>query len=312
MSFLTIFTAPKPFTNPHIAMIQRNAIQSWRHLGPDVTVMLVGHEAGMAELSAELGLSLLPDVACNEKGTPLVSSIFDLTRKSTESPILAYINADVMLMPDFLEAARKINAQCKRYLVVGQRWDLAVTEDLAFDQAWDQALRRRVLEKGCLHQPAGSDYFLFPRDCFTNLPLFAIGRAGWDNWMIYYARKQGWQVIDATQSIMAIHQDHDYSHLPGGQPHYHLPESHRNTALAGGRRTIFNLRDANRLFIQNRVVSQPLTLKRAAREAEIFPLITLKSLAIGQLFYSVFHPKLAYQEFRGWLTWKISRKPGQT
>ncbi len=312
MSFLTIFTAPKPFTNPHIALIQRNAIQSWCHLGPDVTVMLVGHEVGMADLAAELDLLWLPDVACNEMGTPLVSSIFDLARGSSDSPVLAYINADVMLLPDFLEAARQINVQSLGYLVVGQRWDLAVTENLAFEPGWDRALRQRVLEKGRLHQPAGSDYFLFPRDYFTRLPLFAIGRAGWDNWMIYYARKQGWQVIDATQSIMAIHQDHDYSHLPGGQPHYHLPESQRNTALAGGRRAIFNLLDANRMFIQNRVVSPPLTIKRAAREAEIFPLVTIKSLAIGQLFYSVFHPRLAYQEFRGWLTWKLSRKPGQT
>ena len=30
---LTLFTAPKPFTNPHIALIQRNAIRSWMALG---------------------------------------------------------------------------------------------------------------------------------------------------------------------------------------------------------------------------------------------------------------------------------------
>ena len=35
MSFLTIFTAPKPFTDPHINLIQRNALRSWLALGPD-------------------------------------------------------------------------------------------------------------------------------------------------------------------------------------------------------------------------------------------------------------------------------------
>ncbi len=30
---LTLFTAPKPFTNPHIALIQRNAFRSWQALG---------------------------------------------------------------------------------------------------------------------------------------------------------------------------------------------------------------------------------------------------------------------------------------
>ena len=39
--FLTIFTAPKPFTNPHIDTIQRNAIRSWVELGEAVQVVLV-------------------------------------------------------------------------------------------------------------------------------------------------------------------------------------------------------------------------------------------------------------------------------
>ncbi len=49
MAFLTIFTAPKPFTDPHIKIIQRNAIQSWMHL-QDVTVMLIGDEPGLLRL----------------------------------------------------------------------------------------------------------------------------------------------------------------------------------------------------------------------------------------------------------------------
>ena len=49
MTLITAFTAPKPFTNPHIATIQRNAIQSWIHLGSEVEVLLMGDEEGMAE-----------------------------------------------------------------------------------------------------------------------------------------------------------------------------------------------------------------------------------------------------------------------
>ncbi len=43
MSLITFFSAPKPFTDPHIAMIQRNAIKSWTLL-PDVEVILLGEE----------------------------------------------------------------------------------------------------------------------------------------------------------------------------------------------------------------------------------------------------------------------------
>ena len=87
MTFLTVFSAPKPFTNPHIDTIQRNAIQSWQHLGPDVEAYLVGHEDGMAEVAVEYGVPLLADVKRNESGTPLVRSIFDLAAPGQREPL---------------------------------------------------------------------------------------------------------------------------------------------------------------------------------------------------------------------------------
>ena len=54
--------------------------------------------------------------------------------------------------------------------------------------------------RGRPHLPAGSDYFLFPRHLFAEIPEFAIGRAGWDNWMIYQARRQGWPVVDGDDT----------------------------------------------------------------------------------------------------------------
>ena len=121
MANLTIFTAPKPFTNPHINTIQRNAIQSWQHLGDDVDVLLVGEEDGMADVAHEYNILHLPDVTRNDWGTPLVSSIFELARQSTNSPLLAYVNADILLLPDFVKAANTVATQLKKFLVVGQR-----------------------------------------------------------------------------------------------------------------------------------------------------------------------------------------------
>ena len=107
--FLTIFTAPKPFTDAHIAAIQRNAIQSWQHLSEDVDVLLVGDEPGMAEVAAEYGLRQLPNVARNQSGTPLVSSIFSLARHASPAPLLAYLNADILLLPGFVASARQVS-----------------------------------------------------------------------------------------------------------------------------------------------------------------------------------------------------------
>lgn len=275
MPDLAIFTAPKPFTDPHIRTIQRNAIQSWLRL-PDVQVILVGEEDGLAETAAEFGLLHLPDVRRNQHGTPLVSSIFQLAREAAEAPLLAYVNADILLLPDFTEAARRAAARVENFLLVGQRWDLDVTEPLDFSgEGWAAALRQRAQQEGKLHPPAGSDYFIFPRRLFRDMPDFAIGRAGWDNWMIYKARRAGWPVIDGTPSVFIIHQNHDYHHLPGGVPHYRQPETFENIRLAGGRAaTRFTLADVTHRLTADGL--QPVGLSKSR---------FLRALEIAALFY---------------------------
>lgn len=297
MALLTIFTSPKPFANPHIATIQRNALASWRSLGSEAAVIVLGDEEGAAETAAEIGALHLPGVTRNREGTPLVSALFDLARQNSDSPLLAYVNADILLFPDFVATARKVMESRRDFLLVGQRWDLNVTEPLDFTPGWGESLRRRAQEQGRLHPPAGSDYFIFPREAFQEMPDFAIGRAGWDNWMIYWARRQGWAVIDATRDIFVVHQNHDYSHLPGGQAHYRLPESYENVRLAGGRMyTRFLLRDCNWRIENGAIRRQPLTWQRLWREVEIFPLVRLHFNPLGWLFYTIFHPIRSYSE----------------
>ena len=303
MAHITIFTTPKPFTNPHIATIQRNALANWQALGPDVAVIVLGSEAGAAEAAAEFGALHLPEVARNQEGTPLISDLFNQARQHAESPLLAYVNADILLLPDFVETARHVAQQSKNFLLVGQRWDLDVTEPLVFESSWDEALRQRAQQLAKLHPPAGSDYFIFPREAYHEMPKFAIGRAGWDNWMIYHARRKGWATVDVTQGIFIIHQNHDYSHLPNGQPHYKLPETFENIRLAGGRMiSRFLLTDCSEQIEKGQIIRKPLTWKRFWREVEIFPLVGLHSRGLGWLSYAIFHPRNAYREAREWLT----------
>jgi hypothetical protein len=307
MSLMTIFTAPKPFTHPHIAMIQRNAIRSWLQLGPEVQVVLIGEEAGLAEAAEELGVLHLPQVKRNAQGTPLVSSIFELARRVSDSPLLTYVNADILLFSDLLQAARQVQQQAECFLIVGQRWDLAVKQPLDFSDGWQRRLLEQVKTEGRLHPRGGSDYFVFPRRCFETIPDFAIGRAGWDNWMIFEGRWRGWKVVDATGAVTIVHQDHDYSHLPQGQTHYRLPETAENVRLAGGERAIFNLLDANRRLADGKLRPFPLRWEKFWREVEIFPLVGLHSFGLAQISYAIFHPLRAYRQARAWLGRKLRR-----
>ncbi len=295
---LTLFTAPKPFTNAHIARIQRNAIRSWKALGPQVEVILIGNEDGIEQAARDLGVLHVAEVDRNSYGTPLISSIFDISRRQGSGDLLAYVNADILLRPDFVSGAACVAERFDKFLVVGQRWDLDVQEDLDFSQGWDAHLCDFLAHAGRLHPAGGSDYFIFPRACFATLPPMAVGRAGWDNWMIYFARRNGWAVVDATADMQVVHQNHDYAHLPNGQPHYRLPETDENVRLGGGKLTIFKLADVSCRLAGGQIRRLPLTWRRFWREVEIFPLVRLHSSRLAWLFYAVFHPRKGLPELR--------------
>ena len=275
MPLITLFSAPKPFTNPHIAMIQRNAIKSWTLL-PDVEVILLGEEEGLAEAAKELGVKHIPHVACNESGTPLISSMFQLARENSTSDLLCIINADMILMPDFVEAARRSRSpyrghvQCDEFVLLSQRWDYDIAMPINFTAGWESRLGESVRKQNQLHRPAGSDFFLFPKSCYKDIPHFTIGRAGWDNWMIYKARQQKWRVIDCTPSIMIVHQNHDYSHLPGAKPHYDHPDTNENIRLAGGQANIrYTILDSTHQLMDSKLARPKMTQPRLMRTFEL-------------------------------------------
>ena len=281
MPLITLFSAPKPFTDPHIAMIQRNAIKSWTLL-PDVEVILLGEETGLAEAARELGVKHLPNVARNESGTPLISSMFQLARENSSSDLLCIVNADMILMADFLEAARTVysggrvaegmsRSHHDNFVLLSQRWDYDITSLIDFVEGWENRLSSIVHRQGQLHRPAGSDFFLFPKSCYTDIPNFTIGRAGWDNWMIYKARKEGWAVIDCTPSMMIVHQNHDYSHLPGGKPHYEHPDTNENIRLAGGQSNVrYTILDSTHQLADGKLIRPRMTSLRFTRKFELF------------------------------------------
>jgi hypothetical protein len=279
MPLITLFSAPKPFTNPHISTIQRNAIKSWTLL-PDVEILLLGEETGLAEAAQELGVRHIPNVVRNSNGIPLVSSMFQLTRENSKSDLLCIINADMILMSDFVDAARRSRlsrsipdgGQRDKFVLLSQRWDLDVTQRIEFNEGWETRLGEQIKTHGKLHKPSGSDFFLFPLSSYLDIPDFAIGRAGWDNWMIYKARKENWPVIDCTPSVMIVHQNHDYSHLPGGKPHYEHPDTNENIRLAGGQAAVrYTILDSTHQLTKSGKLMRPkMTSLRFMRKLELF------------------------------------------
>jgi len=266
--FVVLVTSPKPFTDPLIRTIQINALRSWRALGGGVEILVVGDSEGAAEAAAEVDARYLPNVDTNEEGLPLVGAIFEAAR-GVGAPFIAYANADIILLPDFLQGVNAVARRFDRFLAVARRWDLDVKDLLDFSSGWDERLRMEVARRGTPHGFAGIDLFVFPRDEYRDAPPLVIGRAGWDNWMIYHARNLGIPVVEMSPSVTVIHQNHHYNHLPRGEKPHRMLGSRRNVELAGGRGRMFTLWEATHTLERGQVKRLPPRLGAFIHRSEL-------------------------------------------
>ena len=245
---MTLFSIPKSFRG-HTEIIQRNAIRSWTFLKPSPEIILFGDDEGTAEAAKSFGVRHVPKVARNEYGTPLVNDLFEQAQRVATNDLLCYVNADIILMSDFVKAVEQVAQRKRRFLMVGRRLDVDVGEPLDFGLQWEERFRVLVAKEGHLHSSTGIDYFVFPRDLWGKIPPFAIGRTAWDNWLLYRARASRAPVVDATQVVMAVHQNHDYSHNPQGEEGiWSGPEAKRNLELSSRQVYLFTIQDATHVL----------------------------------------------------------------
>ncbi len=208
---ITIFSIPKPFKDPHIINIQTNAVLSWLNLDDEVEVILAGNDLGVVEFCEKFNISNIANVNCNEYGTPLLNSAFALVRKQAKNNLLMYVNADIILTDELLKILNFLPP--KEFLIIGQRWDLNIDSLIDYtDKNWQLKLKNEIKFRGVLHPPAGSDFFIFHKNSFQDIPTFAVGRVGWDNWMIESGLSKNMPVIDCSPLLKVIHQNHNYQH----------------------------------------------------------------------------------------------------
>ena len=226
---------------------------------------MVGDDPGTKETAIEFGVRHIPNVACNEYGTPRVDSIYELAAAAAKYEVMCHVNADIILMNDFMSAVQQVTNKHGSFLLMGQRWNVDIEEPLDYPEGWEENLRSLVAEKGSLGARTGMDYLVFPKKFTQDIPPFAIGRTAYDQWFIYRARRQGLAVVDATPVVMDIHQNHDYAH--------HAPtikgtsadiERLKNLELAGGLKNLLIIKDRTEVLTPSGL-KKPLDLWRVWR-----------------------------------------------
>ena len=263
---LTIFSIPKPFFG-HIGVIQRNAVRSWLALRPECELILLGDEEGTASFAREHGVRHLAGIARNRYGTPLLDDAFERVADAARFPRLCYVNADIILPAAFIRCVERI--ALPDFLMVGQRVSIDVDVDLDFaDPSCAHTLGEVIRERGSLDAPFGSDYFVFPKGSLGPLPPFAVGRPGWDNWMIFRARELRVPVVDASECVLVIHQKHSYMHVPkGAGDRWEGPEAESNRDMVDPAALRFTTRYATWRLTTDRLAKRHWWSRRDREDA---------------------------------------------
>ena len=101
----------------------------------------------------------------------------------------------------------ELKAQPRHVLIIGRRRNL----DMSRYNIGDGSDVATVTKMGCLRKlfhPRAIDYFIISRYGFNwdAMPEFVVGRVGYDNWLVGTAIRLGFNVVDASNNILAVHQ----------------------------------------------------------------------------------------------------------
>jgi hypothetical protein len=226
----------------------------------------------------------------NEYGTPLISSMFTIAQNVSTNEILCYANSDIIFINDLTKTVKNITI--RPFLMVGQRTDIDINYSIDFkNPEWENQLGKQVSKEGILLPPYGIDYFVFVRGMYNTIPPFAVGRPGWDNWMIYWARHEKIPVIDSTKVVTAIHQNHNYLHHPQDRKGvFKGPEAVMNIGLLGSINNGFTVKDATHTINQNGI-KPALSLQYLSYRLRAIPALDNRFRYLTMLF------RLPYQVF---------------
>ncbi|MCS7142381.1 MAG: hypothetical protein NZ920_01105 [Aigarchaeota archaeon] len=210
---ISFVTTLKPLTG-RFNVIQLNAIRSWLRVCNECEIVVVGDEEGVEGLVRRYQLKHVKEVRRAPSGAPYLDDLLRVAEGVASFETICLINADIILLRDFLRAYHMVRGAFDKFVVTSRRFDLPINYEVDFNgENIDEGLRNEARRSYVGRVSRGTDLFLFKKDTFINVPPLIIGRLIWSRWFILEGLSNGIPVIDATPVITAIHQTHDYAHI---------------------------------------------------------------------------------------------------
>jgi hypothetical protein len=143
----------------------------------------------------------------------------------------AYSNADILFDTSLVETLTMIEnktVEFDKLLVVGKRSNFIVDKETMINQIEEL---KSLGTQARLFRADAEDYFItkFNGYPWDYIPDFVVGKRGYDNWLVKEAILHGIPVIDATETLLALHQTDQDGNMAG----HSSQNPHSNVQLAG-------------------------------------------------------------------------------
>lgn len=212
MTFITTF---KPF-KPPFDTIQLNALRSWLRFCPPCEIVVIGAEEGVEEAIGDMPyVTTVSTVKRSASGAPLLDDFIRTGELLAKHELICLVNGDIIIADDILRVVKIVKKRFNnRFLLTCRRYNTIITE--LINSNWHEKiklLRDQIRTAYLGRKPRGTDLFVFGKGLFDEIPPFAIGRLVHARWFIYKGLSMGIPVIDATDVLTVIHQQHSYAHI---------------------------------------------------------------------------------------------------
>jgi hypothetical protein len=251
---ISFLTSAKSFDGP-ARQIQLKAIRSWMRLHSDVEVFLYGSSAGAEQVCHDLRITYIPEIESSPGGPPYLNAILSHAEIHAKHDLQMYVNCDIIFCSPLVELLTTLNMP--EFLIVGQRINLSsdVAIDIGDNDPASQVISLASCGKVALEGPGAMDYFVFQRGTLGDVGPLIIGRFGYDSALVATCLKKGIPIIDATLSIIALHQDHGYDHVQGGRDGIlYRREGEQNKRLHGILHSAPNTADAHFMLVGKKLI----------------------------------------------------------
>ena len=224
---LTLFSTWNNNNASEKDLVHNNTVKNWLSFRPFVIPVVFTNDKTIALECRRNGWDVLPARVTALDDIPVIKFMYLDAMKAYNTSYYAYSNSDILYSSNLVDTllgcaynlsyflnvtfsndsfvyGKSVYAK-QPTLIIGQRTNVQnVTRNESSTWAAITSVGRN---RGVLFGGFGFDYFITSRNyTWEKSAEVIVGKPSYDNWLVYNARKQKHKIIDATTTLLAIHQ----------------------------------------------------------------------------------------------------------